>query len=237
VLIDRSETALSEVGLNHWRAGLEGPPHFHDLKEQVFFVTDGKGTVVVSGESFEVNRGDLVYVPMGAMHRTLADPEQALEYLLFMSYKDAEKEGQATFSEHVAEAKQVRRRQADRAAQGMPVDWSRSARVGQHFTISSVTDMDMSKDSRTTLLDTDETQRCRVCVLRQTSTREKLLHDSGDWETVLFALEGSGHIRTDDRSIPIATHHVAYIPNGCSVKLRANRGAQFHLLCLSTMVD
>ena len=39
VLIDRSETALTEVGLNTWRANLTGPVHIHDQKEQIFFVT------------------------------------------------------------------------------------------------------------------------------------------------------------------------------------------------------
>ena len=36
LLLDRSETLLTEVGWNRWRKGLEGPPHSHDAKEKSF---------------------------------------------------------------------------------------------------------------------------------------------------------------------------------------------------------
>ncbi|MBM4144343.1 MAG: hypothetical protein FJ225_12235 [Lentisphaerae bacterium] len=39
VLIDRSLTARTEVGLNSWVPGQDGPPHRHEAKEQIFFVT------------------------------------------------------------------------------------------------------------------------------------------------------------------------------------------------------
>lgn len=32
VLIDRSETALTEVAINSWSPGLDGPPHAHEAK-------------------------------------------------------------------------------------------------------------------------------------------------------------------------------------------------------------
>lgn len=57
VLIDRSETQLTEVGWNSWRKGLEGPPLSHDAKEQIFYVTDGEGTVVVGQARYLVKAG------------------------------------------------------------------------------------------------------------------------------------------------------------------------------------
>jgi quercetin dioxygenase-like cupin family protein len=46
VLIDRSETELTEVALNSWWPGLDGPPHRHEQKEQIFYVISGRGTVM-----------------------------------------------------------------------------------------------------------------------------------------------------------------------------------------------
>jgi len=43
VLIDRSETELTEIGLNEWRPKLDGPPHKHGDKVQVFYFTSGVG--------------------------------------------------------------------------------------------------------------------------------------------------------------------------------------------------
>ena len=44
VLIDRSETELTEVGLNEWRPKLDGPPHKHDEKDQIFYISSGEGS-------------------------------------------------------------------------------------------------------------------------------------------------------------------------------------------------
>ena len=38
VLIDRTESELTEVALNEWRSGLEGPPHSHAEKDQIFYI-------------------------------------------------------------------------------------------------------------------------------------------------------------------------------------------------------
>ena len=45
VVLDRSETARTEIGLETWRAGLIGPPHKHDTREQVLLVTSGRARV------------------------------------------------------------------------------------------------------------------------------------------------------------------------------------------------
>ena len=43
VLLDRSETVKTEIALNIWPPNLDGPPHKHDEKEQIFYFTSGKG--------------------------------------------------------------------------------------------------------------------------------------------------------------------------------------------------
>lgn len=117
VILDRSETARTEVALNTWRAGLVGPPHKHQKKEQTFFVTAGRGWVVVGGEKRQVSRGDVVFVPAGEEHQTIAAPDQALEYVLYNAFLSEDKEGHATFAEHIEKVKATRRAQADAAEQ------------------------------------------------------------------------------------------------------------------------
>jgi len=116
VIIDRSETARTEVALNIWPAGLLGPPHRHEQKEQTFFVTAGRGQITVGDETRPVGVGDVVFVPAGVEHRTVAGDEADLEYILFNAFLSDEKEGHGTFAEHIEKVKAVRRAQADRAA-------------------------------------------------------------------------------------------------------------------------
>ena len=113
VVLDRSETARTEIGLNRWRAGLVGPRHKHDQKEQTFFVTGGSGWVVLGDEKRRVSRGDVVFIPAAAEHQTIADDEEDLEYLLYNTFLSDEKEGHATFAEHIEKVKSTRRAQAD----------------------------------------------------------------------------------------------------------------------------
>lgn len=67
VLVDRSETQLTEVGWNRWRKGLAGPPHSHEAKEQILYVTDGEGIVVVGPARYAVKPGSLMLSPLVLM--------------------------------------------------------------------------------------------------------------------------------------------------------------------------
>ena len=116
VVLDRSETARTEIGLNLWRAGLVGPRHRHEQKEQTFFVTAGSGWVVVGDEKRAVSKGDVVFVPAGVEHQTLASPAEPLEYLLYNAFLTGEKEGHVSFADHIEKVKATRKAQAERAA-------------------------------------------------------------------------------------------------------------------------
>lgn len=113
VVLDRSESARTEIGYEVWRAGLTGPAHKHDKKEQTFLITAGSGWVRVAGETRPVTKGDLIFIPVGVEHQSIASPTEDLHYLLFNAFLSDDKEGHATFAEHIAAVKAVRRAQAD----------------------------------------------------------------------------------------------------------------------------
>ena len=112
VLIDRSETELTEVALNSWKAGLDGPPHFHDQKEQLFFITQGNGVVKIGDAAYSAAVGDLFYVPAGVVHQTVTGDGLPLEYLLFNAFLSEDKEGHASFADHIEKVKATRKLQA-----------------------------------------------------------------------------------------------------------------------------
>ncbi len=112
VLIDRSETGLTEIGWNCWTPNQDGPPHKHNDKSQIFYVTDGVGKIHLGKEVFDAKPGSLAYVPAGLVHQTITTTEERLCYILFNVFLNPEKEGHSTFADHIENVKQIRKQQA-----------------------------------------------------------------------------------------------------------------------------
>ncbi len=236
VLIDRSQTSLTEVGLNMWYVGLEGPPHFHDGKEQIFFVLSGTAEVIVSGQTFQVKPNDLIHVPLGAMHRTVVDVGQPLTYLLFNAFKDHQKEGKASFVDHLAEAKHVRRRQADEAAQGVPIDWARTSTKGRCIEVAASRPEDAQGTQWVTLLSPDETYRAAADLVVQGPGQEQKLNLRSNSEHILFVLGGTGFVRVAGKGWPVGSGDVLYIPGDRETTAQADeQGLSF--LSLDTILS
>src|SRR4030042_4619067 len=113
VLVDRTETEFSETGWNSWTPQQDGQPHKHNDKDQVFYVTDGIGKIKIGNKTYDAKPGCLAYLPAGLLHQTITTTEERLSYMLFNVFKSNDKEGHASFAEHIEKVKKVRREQAD----------------------------------------------------------------------------------------------------------------------------
>lgn len=238
VLIDRSRTALTEVGLNVWHAGLEGPPHSHDAKEQIFFVTAGTGSVTVAGESFRVQPGSLVYVPIGAMHRTVVDSGNALEYILFNAFRDADKEGHQSFATHIDHVKHERRQQAEQAGQGHTINWSRNSQQGQCITVELSQPPVMHGIESIPLLNQHATFRSAAHLIRTAADQQRPLPPAIEtaWEKTLFVLHGAGKIHAGETDFAVKAQEVIYLPAEQPIALETD-DTGLDILCLSTILD
>ncbi len=80
--------------VNSMRAGLnckhDTPGHFHE-EEHFLYVTDGTGGVSIDGVVYEVEPGDVVYIPPKAVHYIFADPIGDMTYLVLYSPGGPEK--------------------------------------------------------------------------------------------------------------------------------------------------
>lgn len=237
VLVDRSRTALTEVGLNVWSAGIKGPPHSHDGKEQIFFVTGGVGTVTVTGEVYDVQPGDLVYGPAGAMHRTLPAEDEDLAYLLFNAFEDSSKEGEASFAEHIENAKSVRRRQADEAIAGAEVNWERTNKPGKFIRLDVRGDWPAPGCTTIeTLLDRGDTHRSSASLFRANGPAAVPLDVVRKTETTLFVLSGNAVVAVDGESYEVASEDVLFVPVGCETVV-TTESDNLAILCLTTHLD
>lgn len=215
VLLDRSETELTEIGWNCWRAGLDGPPHRHDDKDQVFYVTDGEGTVVLGNDRYEVMPGSAVYVSAGVVHQTIAKEGGTLCYLLLNIFNNPEKEGHATFADHIEKVKRTRKQQAD--AGSADVDGkdlvSEPTRNPKFFT--SVFDgrvFDFGSNTTILLLDRNETNKFELVVVEWQPGNKGAMVAHKEKEQTFFVLKGHGAVTVGDVTENVKFGDLVFVP-------------------------
>ena len=74
------ETGSRHVTFNYIRyeSGAEFPQHIHDESEDVFFVLEGSGWFKTGEKLTPIAPGDVVFIPPGEMHGTVAGPDGML---------------------------------------------------------------------------------------------------------------------------------------------------------------
>ncbi len=220
VLLDRSESALSEIGFNEWRPNQDGPPHNHPEKDQVFFIYSGIGVVKLANDRYDVARGDVVYVPAGLVHQTVTEREP-LTYVLFNVFNDASKEGHATFADHIEKVKGIRKQQAEKGSAGS-VDSDSGLVINNPKFIRN---MVINKESHSELtpplelLNSEETNRFSFSVVKIPPGSNEALTAEQYKESAFFIVEGGGEITLEDETGRAGKGDLFYVPPGKMIPL------------------
>ena len=229
VLIDRSETELTEVALNSWVPGLDGPPHAHDRKEQNFFVLSGHGTVRLGDSVHPARPGSYFYVPAGLVHQTVTRGDAPLVYFLFNAFLDADKEGHATFADHIEKVKAVRRRQADEQASGLPANHQSPAHA------PSCVQPEDGHAAERVLLPRKAAARCEAIEWHLTAGAHWELAADATKEQTLFVVAGAGTITVAGETAELAPHHTLLLPRSTAARITA-RADGLHLVSFGTVL-
>ncbi|MHC4573207.1 MAG: cupin domain-containing protein [Planctomycetota bacterium] len=237
VLIDRSETELTEVALNEWKTGLNGPPHRHGQKEQIFFVVSGAGDITVGGETFAGKPKDMFYVPSGVTHQTNSTGAEPLQYLLFNAFSNSDKEGHATFAEHIAKVKDTRRKQADtQQADVTEVEGAAQTKKGKFVSgISAGKRFDAGGGSGVLLLERSEAERCEASVVTMAAGNKGPSTTHQDQEQTWFVLSGRGSVTVGDETEAVKAGNVVFVPRNTQHTAEAGQEGLTYL-CLATLV-
>jgi mannose-6-phosphate isomerase-like protein (cupin superfamily) len=227
VLIDRSETRFTEVGLNTWRAGLLGPPHNHEAKEQIFHIISGTGLIVLGPERFSVKPGDTVYIPPAVVHQTIPGHDEPLTYVLFNAFLDDRKEGHSSFAEHVKALGETRSQQAAMGTANIDgrSDFQSSSEKALHIPGNESSALGQPGTSQTVnVLEKKQTKRSAAQIaIRPPDTTERISPDQ-DAEQTIYILAGSALAIAGDQSLEVSEGHVVFAPakEGLSIKAGEN---------------
>lgn len=238
VLVDRSETQLTEVGLNTWRKGLEGPPHSHDAKEQIFYVTAGVGVVVVGNARYPVRPGSLIYVPPRVVHQSIVTGDAPLTYLLFNAFLDASKEGHASFADHIEKVKHVRKQQAESQRSNV-ADADRgdiTDRPGKHVEdVRRGPMFDFGSNTSTLLLERTESCRSEVTLVIWRAGKRGAMVSHQEKEQTFFVLEGHGRLTVGGETAEVRPGDVVFVPWKAPHTTEAGE-RDLTYLCFNTLV-
>lgn len=58
-----------------------GPAHYHERAENVYILLDGRLEVEVAGELRHLERGDVLFIPPGLVHRTSNPGEETARFI------------------------------------------------------------------------------------------------------------------------------------------------------------
>lgn len=216
VLIDRSETVLTEVAFNSWSPGLDGPPHAHEAKEQNFFVLAGRGDIVIGADRFPAQPGDYFYVPAGVVHQTInLNKDRRLDYFLFNAFLDSSKEGHASFAAHINLVKETRREQAATQKSGVQPAAGLSTRRGLKVATQGFNALS------TTLISREQTQKCEAVHHAVPAGRHLELRADPRKEQTFYILSGSGRFHVGEESADVAAGETVYVPADTSGSIAA----------------
>ena len=83
-LNEREAPLLGAQGftLHRMQAGLEGDYHDHSDREQIYYFTDGHGSMRIDGEIHPVRKGDSVHIPPMVKHQLINDSPGWIEHLI-----------------------------------------------------------------------------------------------------------------------------------------------------------
>jgi mannose-6-phosphate isomerase-like protein (cupin superfamily) len=103
LVVDRADAAASEVFVTVLEPGEAPPLHQHDDTEQVFFILEGIGKLVIGSDlrSFPVQPGQVVRVPPSTPHRIFCEGTTALKYLVVDCFVASRPKDEPTWESHV----------------------------------------------------------------------------------------------------------------------------------------
>jgi mannose-6-phosphate isomerase-like protein (cupin superfamily) len=238
VLVDRSETELTETGWNSWPSDQDSPPHRHNDKDQIFYVTHGKGTVKVGSESYAVKPGNLVYVPCGTVHQTINTGIEPLCYMLFNIFNDESKEGHATFADHIEKVKQTRKKQAETGSADADQEPAPEALKSPRFFESPEAGKfyDFGSNDTILLLERNDTTRCELALVRWHAGNKGAMVAHKDKEQTFFILEGRGQVTIGEETEEVVPGNVIFVPRNTKHTTEAV-GGDLNYLVMNSLVN
>ncbi len=234
VIIDRSETELTEIGINLWRENFKGPPHKHEKKEQVFYVIKGNRSIKVGSNTYAVEPGNIVYI----IHQTITETKEPLTSFLYNAFENSNKEGHASFADHINKVKETRKAQAEKANnEGYPLASEENTHLEKLiFSLDQNKKYDFGSNLTYLLLDRSESERVELTLVIWPEYQEGAHVTHKEIEQTFFILVGEGNVQVGEESQKVKPGDVVFIPRNTAHTTKTF-SKELPYLCFNTIVS
>jgi mannose-6-phosphate isomerase-like protein (cupin superfamily) len=158
--------------------------------------------------------------------------------LLFNAFLDGSKEGHASFAEHIAKVKEVRRQQAE--SQQASVSGTNASGVSDQPG-KNVEDIhqgrvfDFGSNTSSLLLERNETRRCEVTLVTWPKGNKGALVAHKEKEQTFFVLSGRGQVTIGSETSEVGVGDVIFVPWNTPHTTAAPE-VELSYLCFNTLV-
>ena len=180
----------------------------------------------------------MAYVPAGIVHQSITTTEERLCYILFNVFKSNNKEGHASFAEHIEKVKQIRRAQADSgnvaADDEEELKDIKSSIYFEDFKAGKT--YDFGSNTATLLVDRKDSNRCEVTCVTWRDGKKGAVVAHKDKEQTFFVLEGKGKIIVGDETEIVGVGDMVFVPRNTPHTTEAMEG-DLTYLCMNGLAD
>jgi mannose-6-phosphate isomerase-like protein (cupin superfamily) len=238
VLIDRSETELTEIGWNCWHPHKDSPPHKHIDKDQLFYVTDGHGRIKLGAQEFNAQPGCLAYVPAGLVHQSITTGDEPLCYILFNVFNNPAKEGHVSFADHIEKVKHIRKQQAESGRADVVEEKSLiEIKPALFFNdVFSGKKFDFGQHSTILLVGRKNANRCEMTLESLPAGERRVMMNHPNKEQTYFVINGNGSVDMAGERQSIKEGDLVFIPRNTTHTLETTEH-DLRFLCLHAFVE
>ena len=103
LVIDRKESAVSEAFVVIVESGMEVRHHKHEDMEQLFYILEGKGILMIGVRKtrYTIEPNQMVRIPPGTLHSVRPVGKTPIRYLSIDCFLSSEKGNEPTWEHHV----------------------------------------------------------------------------------------------------------------------------------------
>ncbi len=203
LLIDRSETTLTELSAVIIAANSSGAKNNYEKKELNIIVASGSGEIEIDGELVQLEKNNMFYVPATTVFQLINNKSEALELIVFSAFLTDDKEGCTSFTEYYSKTKASRANLLVKSNEFKP----KLIRGYQNYK-----KYEFGSNDTYLLIDRAEAETSETTVVSWPAHSKGAMVSHSEKEQTFFVIDGTGWVTIDGETKPVQPGDVVRIP-------------------------
>jgi len=203
LLIDRGETTLTELTSIIIGGNSSGAMNSYAKKELNIIVASGSGSIEVNGNSIQIKKNDMIYVPATCVYQLKNNNREAFELIVFSAFLSDDKEGCSSFDDYYNKTKMSRNNLLTKANELKPKLICGYKNFKKY---------EFGSNDTYLLVDRAEAESSETTVVSWPAHSKGAMVSHSEKEQTFFVIDGTGWVTVDGETKPVKPGDVVRIP-------------------------